>query len=168
MLTQVFYCECKVSFHITTQLLEFSTFSRLPSMPSSYVVAFKHVTYQIRIHEIQNKMKCILFNQWPRDIYFSCPITLPNLQWLPDHEWRTRLLFRDEKNYSAFTYHQIDQSIKCSQSTTYWVGEPNNCLAALIKYQSIQAAQNQMKCTFPAPNISHQHICCWIQLNWIT
>ena len=144
MLTEVLYCKRKVHCIISnnntkTHLLEFSTFSWLP-MPLSYIVLFKHVghwaglTHQIKIHEIQNQMKCILFNQRPCDIYFSCPMMLSNLQWLPNHEWRTRLLFRDEKTYSAFTYHQIDQSIKCSQSTTYWVGEPNNCLAALIKY----------------------------------
>ena len=45
MLTQVIYRERKLSFHIKTKthLLEFSTFSRLPSARFSCIEAFKHV-----------------------------------------------------------------------------------------------------------------------------
>ena len=52
-------------------LLEFSTFSRLPSVCFSYIVAFKHVGHQAGlnfIHKVQNQMKCILLNEQPRDI----------------------------------------------------------------------------------------------------
>ena len=45
MLTQVLYREHKLSFDISTKnhLLEFSTFSRLPSTRLSYIVTLKHV-----------------------------------------------------------------------------------------------------------------------------
>ena len=41
------YRERKLSFDISkkTQLLEFSTFSRLPSARFNYIVAFKHVVH---------------------------------------------------------------------------------------------------------------------------
>ena len=44
---QVLHSEHKLSFHISTKmhLLEFSTFSRRPSTPFSYIVAFKDVIH---------------------------------------------------------------------------------------------------------------------------
>ena len=57
-------------------------------------------------HIVKNQIRCILLNEWPRDISLV-PITWPGLPCLPECEWRLSLFFtllRDKNSHSAFRH----------------------------------------------------------------
>ena len=113
MLTQVFYCERRVPFHISTKmhLLEFSTCSWLPSVRLSYIVAFNHVGHcaglnYIMTPEVQNHIKCsnhvifLLFNYMTKSAMFT-------RLWMMCRPF----LFRREKISFAFQTTRLNWSI---------------------------------------------------------
>ena len=145
MLTQLLYRERKVSFHISTKthLLEFST---LPSTHLSHMVAFKHAGHwvcRIMIHEVRKQMKCILLNG--RSLVY---------QWIT-----CQSVIRKKQKHIARSINRI--FIKYNLLSR-WAEQFPCCFDQITIFQNPGSKSDE------GSNISHLHIRCCIQRDWIT
>ena len=112
ILNQVIYRERKkLAFDIGTKthLIEFSTFSRLPPTRFSYIESFKHVWHWLQAYNF-----FLLLDFVTKSAVFTSP-------------WMTcqSVITFQRRKFQKHDY-KIDQSIKVSQSTNFWVGEIGN------------------------------------------
>ena len=131
ILTQVPYLERKLSFDISTKthLLELLTFSRLPSARTLSWAELSWANDPRGSNSLRwnvyfwtsDRVTFLLFHYVAKYAVFTTPL------------WRVSilLLFRDE-HFKQHVTKYIDRSIECSQSTTYWVSELDNCIAAWL------------------------------------